>query len=217
MNTIRVALVDDHHVVRRGLQSFLSAHPDIEIVGSAESGEALLEQLDAWLPDVVVMDLNMPGGITGIEATQKTRGVSPHTKVVVLTAHTDDDRVVAALRSGATGYIRKESDPDLLLEAIRAAVRGQSLLDPSIAKAVLEELEPRPLPGNELTPRERDVLDYLVQGHSNKAIAEALVVSTETVKTHVGNILSKLHLAHRNQAVIYALKQGLINLDDIEL
>lgn len=217
MQTMRVVLVDDHHVVRRGLESFLSAHPDIEVVGSAESGEALLEHLDVWLPDVIVMDLNMPGGMTGIEATQRAKDASPHTKIVVLTAHTDDNRVVAALRSGATGYIRKESDPDVLLDAIRAAVRGQSVLDPSIAQAVLDELTPPPLPANALTPRERDVLDHLVHGRSNKEIADELVVSTETVKTHVGNILSKLHLAHRNQAVIYALKQGLINLDDLEL
>ncbi|MEL6527101.1 MAG: response regulator transcription factor, partial [Chloroflexota bacterium] len=112
---IRVVLVDDHHVVRRGIESYLSAMPDIEVIGNAESGEDFLAQLDTWVPDVVVMDLYMPGGMDGIETTKLLRDRSPNTHVVVLTAHTDDERVIAALRAGATGYVRKESDPQLLL------------------------------------------------------------------------------------------------------
>lgn len=215
--SIKVALVDDHHVVRRGIQSFLSAMPDVEIVGNASSGEAFLEAVDGWLPDVVVMDLYMPGGIDGIETTQQLRQRSPHTQVVVLTAHTDDERVIAALRAGAIGYVRKESDPQLLLDAIRAANNGQSIVDPAVAGAVLRDMTQQNFPGNDLTPREQDILLELAQGLSNQEIADKLVIGTETVKTHVGNVISKLHLKHRHQAVVYALKKGLISLDDLEL
>lgn len=216
MTALRVALVDDHHVVRRGIQSFLGAMPDIEVVGSAPSGEAFLEQVEAWLPDVVVMDLYMPGGIDGIETTRRLREISPHTQVVVLTAHTDDERVIAALRAGAIGYIRKESDPALLVDALRAAARGQSVIDPAVAGALLRDLTGAKLPGSDLTGREREILLELARGRTNKEIAAALVIGEETVKTHVGNILSKLHLRHRHQAMIYALKNGLITLDELD-
>ncbi|MEM9950522.1 MAG: response regulator transcription factor [Chloroflexota bacterium] len=214
---IQVALVDDHHVVRRGIESFLSAMPDIKIVGSAESGEDLLAHLEAWLPDVIVMDLYMPGGIDGIETTRRLTEMSPHTQVVVLTAHTDDERVIAALRAGAIGYIRKESDPLLLLDAIRGANKGQSVIDPAVATAVLHDMTKQKMPGIDLTDRESEILLELAHGLTNKEIAEKLVIGTETVKTHVGNILSKLHLKHRHQALVYALKNGLVNLDDLEL
>jgi NarL family two-component system response regulator LiaR len=203
--------------VRRGLQSFLSAMPDIDIIGQAESGEAFLEKLDVWLPDVVVMDLYMPGGMDGIATTRELRQRSPHTQVVVLTAHTDDERVIAALRAGAMGYVRKESDPQLLLDAIRAANRGQSVVDPTVADAVLRDMRQNKLPSITLTERESEILLELAQGLSNKEIAEKLVIGVETVKTHVGNVLSKLHLKDRHQAVIYALKKGLISLDELDL
>jgi len=119
MDTIRLVLVDDHRVVRRGLRSFLEAFPDITIVGEASSGEEVLEKIEGWLPDVVVMDLLMPGGIDGIETTHRVRSITPHTQVVVLTAHTDDARVVAALRAGAIGYVRKDAEPEILLAAVR--------------------------------------------------------------------------------------------------
>ena len=140
MNTIRIILVDDHTVVRRGLRSYLDAFADIEVVGEAASGEACLDGLEAWLPDVAVMDLLMPGGIDGIETTRRARALSPHTQIVVLTAHMDEARVVAALRAGAIGYVRKDAEPELLLTAVRAAARGQSMLDPSIAGSVLQEV-----------------------------------------------------------------------------
>jgi NarL family two-component system response regulator LiaR len=216
MTALRIALVDDHHVVRRGIQSFLGAMPGLEIVGSAPSGEAFLEQVEAWLPDVVVMDLYMPGGIDGIETTRRLREITPHTQVVVLTAHTDDERVIAALRAGAIGYIRKESDPALLVDAVRAAARGQSVIDPAVAGALLRDLTGAKLPGSTLTEREREILLELARGRTNKEIAAALVIGEETVKTHVGNILSKLHLRHRHQAMIYALKNGLITLDELD-
>lgn len=217
MEPIRLVLVDDHRVVRRGLRSFLEAFPDITIVGEASSGEEVLEKIEGWLPEVVVMDLLMPGGIDGIEATRRIRSISPRTQVVVLTAYADDARVVAALRAGAIGYVRKEADAEILLAAVRAASRGQSMLDPAIAGSVLQDLLSSTQIGDDLTEREMEVLRLLAHGRTNREIAEELVVGAETVKTHVGNILAKLHLAHRTQAVIHALKQGLISLDEIEL
>lgn len=213
---IRVALVDDHAVVRRGLRTFFESYDDFTLAGEASSGEEALLHVESWLPDVVVMDLLMPGGIDGVETTRRLREVSPHTQVVVLTSATDDARVVAALRSGAIGYVRKDAQPDVLLEAVRSAARGRSLLDPAVAGAVLRELKRGVRTGGDLTEREQEVLRQLALGRTNREIAAALVVSDETVKTHVGNILSKLQLAHRTQAVIYALKRGLISLDEIE-
>ena len=217
MNSIRLALVDDHHVVRRGLSSYLEAFLDITIIGEASSGEEALANVEIWLPDVVLMDLLMPGGMDGIETTRRIRSISPHTQVVVLTAYTDDARVVGALRAGAIGYVRKEASPDVLLAAVRAAARGQSVLDPAIARSVLRDLVCNTRGEDTFTEREMDVLHLLAHGRTNREIARELVVGEETVKTHVGNILAKLHLAHRTQAVIYALKQGLISLDEIEL
>jgi NarL family two-component system response regulator LiaR len=217
MEPIRLVLVDDHRVVRRGLRSYLEAFPDLSVVGEASSGEQILEKVEHWLPDVVIMDLLMPGGLGGIETTRRIRAISPHTQVVVLTAHTDEARVVAALRAGAIGYVRKDADPDLLLAAVRAAARGQSLLDPAIAGSVLQDLVRDTKVKHDLTEREMEVLRLLARGRTNREIAADLVVSGETVKTHVGNILAKLHLAHRTQAVIHALQQGLISLDEIEL
>ena len=217
MNNIRLALVDDHQVVRRGLRSYLEAFVDITVIGEASSGEEALANIEAWLPDVVVMDLLMPGGIDGIETTRRIRSISPHTQVVVLTAYTDDARVVGALRAGAIGYVRKDADPEILLAAVRAAAQGQSVLDPAIAESVLQDLVSNAQTREAFTEREREVLHSLAHGRTNREIAEELVVGEETVKTHIGNILTKLHSAHRTQAVIYALKQGLISLDEIEL
>ncbi|MDY7077703.1 MAG: response regulator transcription factor [Chloroflexota bacterium] len=217
MDTIRLVLVDDHRVVRRGLCSFIEAFPDVAVVGEASSGEEALEKIEGWLPDVVIMDLLMPGGIDGIETTRRIRAITPHTQVVVLTAYTDDARVVGALRAGAIGYVRKDANPEVLLDAVRAAARGQSLLDPAIAGSVLHDLVSSARIGDDLTEREIEVLRLLAHGRTNREIAEELVVGVETVKTHVGNILTKLHLAHRTQAVVHALKRGLITLDEINL
>ncbi len=213
---IRVVLVDDHHIVRRGLQSFLKAFHDLEVVGEAASGEEALQKLESWMPDVIVMDMLMPGGMDGIEAIKQIHARLPSAHIIALTSYTDDARVIAALRAGAIGYVRKEADPEILLSSIRAAARGQSLLDPAVAGAVMQELT-RGKSGADLTEREQEVLRQLALGRTNHEIAEALTVSDETVKTHVGNILTKLQLAHRTQAVIYALKNGLISLDEIEL
>jgi NarL family two-component system response regulator LiaR len=214
---ISIVLVDDHSIVRRGLISFLGAFDDLEVVGDAASGEEMLQNLEHWLPDVVIMDLHMPGGMDGIEAIRQIRALAPQTRIVVLTSYANDARVVAALRAGAIGYVRKEADPEVLLEAIRAAARGQSLLDSEIARVILGELTQDEKHSSRLTQRELEVLHQLALGRTNQEIAQILVVSDETVKRHVGNILTKLQLAHRTQAVIYALKSGLISLDDIDL
>ena len=217
MNPIRVVLVDDHRIVRRGLRSFLEAFPDIIVVGESSSGEEELEQIEGWLPDVVIMDLLMPGGMDGIETTRRVRSITPHTQTVVLTAHTDDARVVAALRAGAIGYVRKDAEPEILLAAVRAAACGQSMLDPAVAGTVLQDLVGSTEIRRDLTERELEVLRLLAHGRTNREIAAELVLGEETVKTHVGNILAKLHLAHRTQAIVHAFKQGLISLDEIEL
>lgn len=214
---IRVVLVDDHHVVRQGLRTYLESFPDLEVVGEASSGEEVLRCIELWLPDVAVMDLLMPGGMDGVETIRRVRQLTPHTQIVALTSYTDDARVIAVLRAGAIGYVRKDAAPDVLLTSIRAAAHGQSLLDPTVAGAVLQELSHGEKPEVALSTREQEVLRQLALGRTNREIAETMTVSPETVKTHVGNILAKLHLAHRTQAVIYALKYGIISLEDIEL
>jgi two-component system, NarL family, response regulator LiaR len=213
MGQTRVVLVDDHRVVSRGVRSYLESFPDIAIVGAAANGEYLLKKFDEWLPDVVIMDLLMPGGMDGIEATKRIRSLSPRTQVVALTASVDEARLIGVLRAGAIGYVRKDSEPEALLAAVRAAARGQSVIDPALAGNVLRDFARGQ--GNELTEREIDVLRQLARGYTNREIAEALFISEETVKSHVGNILSKLHLEHRTQALIYAIKQGLVLLDEL--
>jgi len=217
MTPTSVLIVDDHRVVGRGVRSYFESFPDIEVVAVAQSGEEALRLLDDRLPAVVVMDLLMPGGIDGVEATRLVRARSPRTQVVALTASTDEARLLAVLRAGAIGYVRKDADPEVLLAAVRAAARGQSVIDPAVAGTVLRDLAGRRVPGQELTERELAVLRRLTQGGTNKQIGEALCISEETVKTHVGNILTKLHLAHRTQAVLYALKRGLVSLDDLDV
>jgi NarL family two-component system response regulator LiaR len=215
---IRVALVDDHSVVRRGLRTFLESYPDMHVVGEATSGEQTLAQAGSWLPDVVLVDLLMPGGMDGIETTRHLHQVVPNAQVVILTSDTGDARVGASLRAGAIGYVRKDAEPEVLLEAVRAAARGQSLLDPAVAAALARELAQHQTGRQHsalLTEREQEVVRLVALGFTNREIAEALVVSAETVKTHVGNILTKLQLSHRTQVVIYALKRGLISLDEV--
>jgi len=215
MNQIRIVLVDDHRVVSRGVRSYLESFPDLKIVGIAANGEELLQRLDQWAPEVVVMDLLMPGGMDGIEATRKVRERSPKTHVVALTASVDEARMIGALRAGAIGYVRKDAEPEILLAAVRAAAQGRSMIDPAAAGEALQDLARGQEPGNELTERELEVLRSLAHGLTNREIAEALFISEETVKTHISNILGKLRLTHRTQAVIYAIKQNLVSLDEL--
>ncbi|MDQ2902265.1 MAG: response regulator transcription factor [Ktedonobacteraceae bacterium] len=214
---ITVVLVDDHRIVRKGLQRVLEMYEDMRVVGEAASGEELLQHIEEWLPDVVVLDMLMPGGIDGVETMRRLHELAPGISVVVLTSSADDTRVVAALRVGAAGYVRKEADPELLISSIRAAAHGQSLLDPSVANVLMYELMNNGERPPALTGRERAVLCQLALGQTNREIAEALVITEQTVKTHVGNILTKLQLTHRTQAAIYALKKGFITLDEIQL
>lgn len=214
MNRIRVALVDDHRVVQVGLRSYLESFPDIEVVGATSSGEEALQRLPDWQPDVVVMDVRMPGGIDGIETTRRLRAALPKIRVVVLTADPDDSRVVAALRAGAVGFVRKDSEPEVFLNAVRAAAQGRSVF-PAIPAELLRDLANGNAPIETLTERETEVLRHLGLGQTNKEIAAVLRVSEETVKTHVGNILAKLQLSHRTQAALYALKEGLVSFEDL--
>jgi len=212
MNVITVVLVDDHRVVTRSLKSYLESFPDFRVVGTAASGEELLEHLAAWQPHVVVQDLLLPGGIDGIETTRRVLERMPSVRVVALTASMDEARMMAVLRAGAAGYIRKDAEPETLLAAIRAVAKGKTYIDPSLVRRVAEAS----LPHEDLTPREREVLRHLALGRSNKDIADALAISEETVKTHVGHVLAKLQVENRAQAIVQALKRSLVSLEDLE-
>lgn len=211
MTATTVVLVDDHRVVTRSLKAYLESFPDLRVVGTAASGEELLQHVDTWQPDVIVQDLLLPGGMDGIETTRRVLAKRPSVRVVALTASTDEARMMAVLRAGAAGYIRKDAEPETLLAAIRAVARGRTYVDPYLARRVAEDgVSP-----DDLTDREREVLRHLALGESNKAIADVLCVSEETVKTHVGHILSKLGVENRAQAVVQALKRGLVSLEEI--
>ncbi|MFQ6058036.1 MAG: response regulator [Anaerolineae bacterium] len=208
---IRVLVVDDHAMVRQGLRTFLDLREDIEVVGEAANGTEAVDQVRQLLPDVVLMDLVMPG-MDGIEATRRIRAISPNTRVIVLTSFAEDEKVFPSIKAGALGYLLKDVSPADLIKAIQAAHRGEAQLHPEIARKLMDEFSARarePLP-EELTARELEVLCLIARGRSNREIAQELVISEKTVKTHVSNILSKLHLADRTQAAIYALKEGLV-------
>ena len=215
--TIRVLICDDHAILRKGIRALLSTEPDIQVVGEACDGQEVLAQVEALEPDVVLMDLVMPK-MDGIEATRRLTSQGAWTRVLVLTSFAADDKVFPAIKAGALGYILKDSGPDDLLQAIRQVHRGEPSLEPEIARKVLFELAhppQRPPTPDPLTEREMDVLRLIAQGKSNRAIAEDLVLAELTVRTHVSNILGKLHLASRTQAALYALKEGLASLDDL--
>ena len=217
MSAIKVVLIEDHRVVSRGLRTYLESFKDIRVTGIARSGEEALKKLDEWSPDVVVMDLLMPGGMDGIESTRLVRSRFPRVRIVVLTASTDEARLVASLRAGAIGYVRKDAEPEVLLSAVRAAALGRPFIDPSVAGTALLDLARGGPSEEELTERELTVLRQLAHGRTNREISDALFISEETVKTHLGNILGKLQLTHRTQALIYALKHNLISLDDLDI
>ena len=207
----RVALVDDHRVVLRTLKTYLESFPDIEVVGMAVSGEELLEHVDEWTPQIVLQDLLLPGGMDGIEATRRVIERRPEVKVIALTASIDEARMMGVLRAGAVGYVRKDAEPETLLAAVRAVARGKTYIDPSVSDQVLHASTPH----DELTPREREVLRRLALGLSNRDIADALCISEETVKTHVGSVLGKLQVENRAQAIVQALRRGLVTLEEL--
>ena len=211
MTKVRIAITDDHRVVTRSLKAYLESFPDLEIVGLAASGEELLNHIAAWKPDLVLQDLLLPGGIDGIETTRRIREQFPSVRVIALTASTDEARMMGVLRAGASGYVRKDAEPEVLLAAVRAVARGSTYIDPSAAQQVIDAS----LPVEELTSRELDVLRHVALGRSNKEIADHLAISDETVKTHVGRVLAKLNAENRAQAIVHALKRGLVTLEEL--
>jgi len=214
---IRVLLVDDHSIVRKGITALLATEPDIVVVGEAGDGAAAILQAQALRPDVVLMDLVMPK-IDGIEATRQITSQQPDVRVLVLTSFAADDKVFPAIKAGALGYLLKDSGPSDLVRAIHSVYLGQPSLEASIASKVLFELarpSKDPPTADPLTERELGVLRLVARGLSNRELASELGISEMTVSTHVSNILSKLHLASRTQAALYALREGLASLDDI--
>jgi NarL family two-component system response regulator LiaR len=214
---IRVLIADDHAILRKGVRALLSTEPDIEVVGETGDGLETVAQAQALCPDVILMDLVMPE-MDGIEATRRITAKQPGVRILVLTSFAADDKVFPAIKAGALGYILKDSGPAELVQAIHQVYRGQPSLEPSIALKMLQELShpsQRPPTPEPLSERELEVLRLLAQGKSNREIADQLVITELTVRTHVSNILGKLHLASRTQAALYALKEGLASLDDV--
>jgi two-component system, NarL family, response regulator LiaR len=212
MTPIAVVLVDDHRVVTRSLKAYLESFPDLKIAGIAASGEELLEHLDAWKPDVILQDLLLPGGIDGIETTRRTLARMPGARIIALTASIDEARMMGVLRAGALGYVRKDAEPEILLAAVRAVARGRPYIDPGVSRQIVQA----GTAGEDLTPREVDVLRHLALGRSNREIAGALGIGEETVKTHVGHVLAKLQVENRAQAIVQAIKRGLVTLEELE-
>jgi two-component system, NarL family, response regulator LiaR len=206
---IRVLLVDDHAVVRSGLGAFLLVYDDLELIGEAGGGEEAVRLCEKLQPDVVLMDLVMPG-MDGAAATRVIRERWPHVQVVALTSFKEKDLVQGVLEAGAIGYMLKNVSADELADAIRAAHSGQSTLAPEAAQVLIQATREPPSPGHDLTPREREVLALMVEGLNNPDIAERLVMSRSTVKFHVSNILSKLGVASRTEAVSLALQKNLV-------
>lgn len=216
--SIRILLADDHKIVRRGLQVFLTSQKDMEIIGEASTGQELLEQAAALAPDIVLMDLRMPV-MDGIEATRRLAESLPSVKVIVLTSFSDQDHALPAIRAGAKGYLLKDLEPDELASAIRRVYQGKVELHPEIAGQLMNQYihlyqgsapsDAGPAVQEPLTKRELEVLRLIAAGMSNRMIADALVIAEKTVKTHVTHILSKLDLADRTQAALFAVRNGL--------
>ena len=213
---ITVLLVDDHEVVRAGLRASLDARREFTVVGEAASGTEAVALAREHVPDVILMDLIMPG-MDGVEATRRVKNISPRTQIIVLTSYHEDEHIFPALQAGATSYILKDVALDELAEAIQRAAQGEATLHPQVATRIVQELAGAQHiefnPFTELTSREMDVLKLIANGLGNSEIAEQLVISEHTVKGHVSNILSKLHLADRTQAAVYAWRQGIVRRD----
>jgi NarL family two-component system response regulator LiaR len=212
---IRILIADDHPVVRRGLGTLITVKPGLELAGEAENGLEAVELARTLQPDVIVLDLMMPE-LDGLAAITRIKAENPQARILVVTSFAEDDKVFPAIKAGALGYLLKDSPPEMLLQAIQDVYRGESSLHPTIARKLIRELnQPSALPPTEdpLTKRELEVLKLVARGLSNQGIAEQIVVSEGTVRIHISNILSKLHLANRTQAALYAFKEGLASLD----
>lgn len=214
---IRLLVVDDQSIVRKGIRALLEQVDDIAVVGEASNGLEAVSKAEALQPDVILMDLVMPE-MDGITAIQEILTRRPEMRIMALTSFVAEDKVFPAIKAGAVGYLLKDSEPEELITAIRKVNRGEPSLHPTIAKMLLGEITQPvkpPLTPDPLTEREVDVLRLVAQGLSNRQIAEQLVIGEATVRTHVGNILTKLHLANRVQATLYALREGLTSLDEL--
>jgi DNA-binding NarL/FixJ family response regulator len=210
---IRVLIVDDHAVVREGLRTFLELQDGIDVVGEAGNGTEALEQARRLEPDVVLMDLVMPG-LDGVGAMRQLRERSPQIRVIVLTSFLDDDRLMPAIQAGAAGYLLKDVDPAELAQAVRTASAGQAMLNPAVAARLVAAIAENPAPGvqlERLTRREQEVLEQIAHGRSNKRIALELGISEKTVKAHVGHLLAKLGVADRTQAALLAVSEGRVS------
>jgi two-component system, NarL family, response regulator LiaR len=214
---ITVLLVDDHKMVRQGVRAFLQAQTDIVVVAEADSGETAVSLAAKHAPDVVLMDLVMPG-MDGVTATRLVKAQSPRTQIIMLTSYHQDEHIFPAIRAGALSYLLKDIEPAALAEAVRQAAVGEAVLHPRVAARVVQELHgSRQASANiftELSERELEVLRLIADGATNSSIAEQLVISEKTVKSHVSNILSKLHLADRTQAAVLAWRKGVMRRDD---
>ncbi|MGB2964528.1 MAG: response regulator transcription factor [Anaerolineales bacterium] len=212
--SIKVLIVDDHQLVRQGFEALLKVKEGVEVVGQAEDGEQAVKLAHSLKPDIILMDLLMPEK-NGIEATREIKAENPEARILIITSFAEDENVYQAIKAGALGYLLKDSSPEELMQAIQDVCQGRMSLHPSIASKLVEELN-RPIEGKitdePLTEREVEVLKLVAKGNSNQDIASLLVVSERTVGTHVSNILSKLHLANRTQAALYALRKGLTDL-----
>jgi NarL family two-component system response regulator LiaR len=216
---ITILIVDDHEVVRKGVRGYLDTLAEFEVVAEAQSGEQAVDLAQKYVPDVILMDLVLPG-MDGVETTRIIKNTSPRTQIVVLTSFHDDALVFPALKAGAISYILKDMKMDKLAEVVRKAHRGEVILHPKVAARVLHNIRKENQASEEifteLTDREMEVLKLIAKGYSNSQIAEDLVISENTVKGHVSNILSKLHLADRTQAAVYAWKQGIVKRESVE-
>ena len=215
---INVLITDDQAIVRKGIRALLATELDINVVGEAENGAEAVSRAESLQPDVILMDLVMPE-MDGVEAILGIKAHQPAARILVLTSFATDDKVFPAIKAGAQGYLLKDSSPEELVQAIHQVYRGETSLHPTIARKVLQELQTPPQPeqpptSDPLTEREVEVLQLIVRGLGNQSIGERLSISEATVRTHVSNILSKLHLASRTQAALYALQQGWASLDD---
>ena len=216
--TIKVLVVDDHTIVRQGLQALLSGNEDIEVVGEAANGIEALHQVESLSPDVVLMDLVMPE-MDGVEAIERTTKEYPNVRILVITTFSSEDLVFPAIKAGAHGYLLKDSGSNQVEDAIRNVYKGEPTLHPDIARMLMQEVRPEkptvPAP-DPLTPRELEVLSMLARGMSNQEIAEELTIAEVTVRSHISRILDKLHLANRVQATLYALREGMVDLDETQ-
>lgn len=213
MEPIHILIADDHALFRSGLRSLLASVPDTDVVGEASTGQDAIAQAEALQPDVVLMDIQMPG-LNGIDATRRIVATSPHIGVIIVTMFEDDDSIFAAMRAGARGYVLKGADQEEMLRTIRAVARGEALFGPAIATRLMTYFAaPRPVTAPqvfpELTEREREVLQLIAAGHNNEVIAHRLVLSPKTVRNHVSNIFNKLQVADRAQAIVRAREAGL--------